>query len=764
MVNKMYSNFFISQEPIKEIEANYYIPDQEIDPKEFYRIIKGLENRFFRRGFLTCTWGNKVIVVDDGELNHTEIIGNKFSFSLSSEKIKLTPQENKFQIASLVDSALKHIALSRGYTGPESQKFFKINPYKKDFFLYHDAFFSSVEVLEDGRVGIWIDPTTRWKQSVNDFIEWCQTNNKFTREYVREYLIGKTVMCPSVNSGRYFRAEIVDVNFRPINKFEIILNGTKMSVYDYWTKHSDEHKKWLRRNNIALNPEEFPTITVQIPNMSIRPSFPPSLLQVIINIDDPLLPDGVLEEKKILNPRGRIRKTFDLFDELLSEGLVIWDNSLNFTKELIEWTKPENRKYGRILPLKSPSLLFGNKKVGKADSPWRDPNIKFLLSKYGPVTKKEKVKIIYILPDELVNRLDEFNKRLNKISKTLNLCDFILDKYEVVDRYHPDRYLRVCKKLGNELEKEDVIVVVVLPPENITKAYYSAKRGLGLYQVKSQMIRYQIFNSCLKMSKTSILDNLAVQIYDKSLKSGESIWHLSKPAGGVDPNKIIYFMGFDISRSPEKRKEAAAYAAICDSYGRILYRKAIDSHKGEKIQAKVLSDWFFDVASSTFDETKQTKKIDELILFKDGPIPSNQLIDYRNGSIDAKERLIEERIMDKSSNIRIVSVVKRGPYRIYGKEEYDYKTQNTGLIRNDKEALIVTTPGFQGTPSTLKLRIEFQIKEDMNIEELLKIFNDLRYLDWSSLYKQPKTILPLHIVQNLAKLSKEDVDVPYVPR
>ena len=34
-----------------------------------------------------------------------------------------------------------------------------------------------------------------------------------------------------------------------------------------------------------------------------------------------------------------------------------------------------------------------------------------------------------------------------------------------------------------------------------------------------------------------------------------------------------------------------------------------------------------------------------------------------------------------------------------------------------------------------------------------------RYLDWNSLFSQPKTILPLHIVQNLAKLSKEDVSI-----
>jgi len=83
---------------------------------------------------------------------------------------------------------------------------------------------------------------------------------------------------------------------------------------------------------------------------------------------------------------------------------------------------------------------------------------------------------------------------------------------------------------------------------------------------------------------------------------------------------------------------------------------------------------------------------------------------------------------------------------------------------NEREAIVVTSSSFQGTPSTLRLKLEFQIQENMKIEQVVRILNDLRYLDWSSLYKQPKTILPLHIVQNLAKLSKEDIKVPYIPR
>jgi hypothetical protein len=305
----------------------------------------------------------------------------------------------------------------------------------------------------------------------------------------------------------------------------------------------------------------------------------------------------------------------------------------------------------------------------------------------------------------------------------------------------------------------------------VSAAYYAAKAGLGQSETKSQMIRWQTASllseekpSAWARGVDSMGFNMVAQIYDKSLGHGKSIWHLVSPAGGLDPQRTIYFMGFDVSRSPERRKEAAAYAAVCDSYGRILYRKSIDTHKGEKIQAKVLSDWFYDVASNSFDEVSSHKPVDELILFKDGPIPQNQIVDYENGSEDAKERLIKEGIMNQAGNIRVLSVVKRGPYRVYGKESYDYKTQNTAIVQGPREAIVVTSSAGRGTAAPVRIRFEYQLVEDMAIDQAIRIFNDLRYLDYTSLYKQPKTILPLHIVQNLAKLSKEDVSVPYIPR
>jgi len=765
----MYSNLFVTRNtPLRQVEVNYYTPVEEIPPKDYYKILRGAEAKLFRAGFSTACFQDKIVVTSDEKKLREEINVGNFSFRLAQKKFRLNPLEHNFALCELVKNSLKKRAFSLGFTGPEGQKFYAIKPYKIDFFAFHDAFFFDIEVFPDGKVGIWLDPTTRWKQGVKGFLEWAHSNG-YSQSEIKSYMIGKIVKCPSIRSSKKYSAEVVDVNFKPIKDFDITVNGKKTKVYDYWTKDSPEHIRWLKRNNTVLNPEEKPVVTVQItPNL--RPSFPPSLLEFVIDLDDPEIPASALREKKVLNPEDRIKNTFELYNILLKQTLYVGLIPLNFERKLFEWTSEMGRKYGRTKPLSAPSLSFGHNSVCEPPSTWADPSIKWALTKYGPVTRLDKIPISVVVPEEDEEGVQPFVGYLNKYGKKLHLGKFVLREMSTVDRLHPDRYRRTCWKLGNNVGKG--VVIVVLPRKNVAEAYYSAKRGLGEQQVKSQMICLETFSEIAgwngddnAVKYVPIINNLAIQIYDKYLESGESIWHLAKPAGGLDPHKVIYFMGFDVSRAPEKRKEAAAYAAVCDSYGKIIYRKTIDSHKGERVQSKVLSEWFFEVAHSAFDKTDEKRKLSELILFKDGPIRSNQVVDYREGSLDAKKRLIDEGIMDMDSNIRIISAVKTGPHRIYGKrKKYNYKTHNTAIVRDRNSALIVTTEPPQGTAATLRLKIEYQIFDDMNIDQVLAIFNDLRYLDWDSLYKQPKTILPLHIVQNLAKLSKEDVTVPYIPR
>jgi len=707
-------------------------------------------------------------VVSNGQLSPEEKIAG-FTFMLGKDDMTLSPLQHQGILQKLVSNSLKIRALSLSYVGPESGKYYKEAPYRSEFFTFHEAFSANVEVFSDGRIGVWLDPTTRWKQKTSDFILWASRHN-YTPKEIRKYLIGKAVYCPSVKGTR-FKAEIADVTFKRIDDYEIVVGGVRTTIYRFWTQVSHEHAKWLKKNSVSLNPQETPVITVQSKLIPARLSFPPSIIELAINLGDPTIPPETLREKKVLPPSTRIEETKKLAVELLGSPLLLGSTQLDFVKDLFEWTSDLGRRYAKITPLKAPSLVFGRKNIATRPDDWSDPDICRALRTYGPVNSKKELVLNYLVPSGLEGLAKKFHTRLDAYARMLKLGTYSLGRIEIIEREHPDRYRRACRALSSLGRNQ--VVVVVLPNVYITKAYYAAKRGLGEQQTKSQMLRSRTFEWISKwdgytnkLRITPILYNLSAQVFDKSLAPGESIWHLSNPAGGIDPRRTVYFMGFDVSRAPERRKEAAAYAAVCDSYGRILYRKAIDSHKGEKIQSNVLSDWFFDVASSAYDETSKSmeKQVDELILFKDGPIHRSQLVDYRKGALDAKARLMDEGIMKADANIRVISVTKKGPHRIYGKPWKQHRTRNTSLLRDESNAVIVTTEVHRGTALPLKLRLEYQLVNDMDIKQVVHIFNDLRYLDYTSLYKQPKTILPLHIVQNLAKLSKEDISVPYVPR
>ena len=765
----MYSNLFMTRDiPLQTVTAHHYTLKGPIDPKDFYRVSKGLENRFLRRGVSASIFGDKVLVVSDRPLSPEEKVAD-FTFVLGQDCMTLLPSQHQGVLQKLVSNSLKIRALSLGYVGPESGKYYKEAPYRSEFFTFHEAFSANVEVFSDGRVGVWLDPTTRWKQKISNFISWA-SRHSCTQGEIRKRLIGKSVYCPSVR-GTYFKAEIADVTFKRIDVYEIVVGGVRTTIYQFWTQISQEHAKWLKKNRVSLNPQETPVITVQSHFIPERLSFPPGILELVIDLEDPTIPPETLREKKVLSPSTRIDETKKLAVELVGKPLLLGSTQLDFVKDLLEWTSDLGRRYAKIAPLKAPSLVFGGKNIATRPDDWSDPDIRKALLTHGPVTSKEELTLNYLIPSELESLVDKFHTRLGAYARALKLGTYSLGRIETIEREHPDRYRRACRALGSLSRNR--VVVVVLPSVLITQAYYAAKWGLGEQQTKSQMLKSRTFEWISKwdgykdkLRIDSILYNLSAQVYDKSLAPGESIWHLANPTGGIDPRKTVYFMGFDVSRAPERRKEAAAYAAVCDSYGRILYRKAIDSHKGEKIQSNVLSDWFFDVASSAYDETSKSKekRVDELILFKDGPIRRNQLVDYRKGALDAKSRLMNEGIMKTDANIRVISVTKRGPHRIYGKSWKQHKVRNTSLLRDESNAVIVTTEAHQGTALPLKLRLEYQLVNDMDIKQVVQIFNDLRYLDYTSLYKQPKTILPLHIVQNLAKLSKEDISVPYVPR
>ncbi|MBA7565640.1 hypothetical protein ES708_07325 [subsurface metagenome] len=671
--------------------------------------------------------------------------------------------EHNLVIKNIVESALKRRASLMGYERSKNQKYNKRRPYKKDFFSYFEAFFGEVEVFHDGNVGIWLDPTIKWKFKMKLFLDWAKKNNL---DEVNKYLLNKKVKFPSVTTNKYYTGKVKAVDNIAIKDYTFENEDHEIiSLFNYWTKRSPSHTRWLKRHQIQLCSEEKPVILVEMPKIHRSLPYPPSTLEIVIDLLDPIIPDYAFQEKKTLTPEKRIKETIVLYNTLLRDGFDLGTAKLNFEKKLFNW-KNNSLGYGNVVSLQAPILQFGKGGTCAALKPWLDPNIKNAMFQYGPVNTKVITKVSYVGPESELKNFPRFNEYLNSHAQKLNLGTFHFNNSYLVDRLDSDRYMRVCQSIGRVNNEE--IIIVILPRINPTKTYYATKRGLGNNSIKSEMLQWKTYRNLLKSSLEGKLSfanyNIALKAYGRNLNCGEAIWHLKQPAGGLNPNQNNLFMGFDVSRNIETKKEAAAYAAVCDNYGKILYRNSINTHRGEKVIAEVLSDWMFELAFSTYDEIGIEKKIDNLFLFKDGPIPNAQIDEYRRGTLLAKERLLKEHIMDKSSDIKTIAVIKRGLHRFYGDEKYSYRVNHSCLIRNPKEAIIITSKPRIGTASTTRLNLIHQINDDMNIEQIVKIFNDLRYLDWSSLFQQPKTILPLHIVQNLAKLSKEDIVVPYDPR
>lgn len=754
---KMKSNAFITEgHPFKSFEVAVYSPKGVIDPQDIYKVTKGLERRLLYRGKPAAAFGDRVVVLSEPHrLNDIEKTG-QYEFVLLPDKKELTAESQGGVIQNMVANYFTRMAGRMGYD-KAGQKLYATEPFKRDVFAYHDAFLFDLEVQPDGSAILWLDVTTKWTQTLTGFIDLLQKNG-YSNDEIAEEITGRQVHCPSVSKGSTFKATVDSVIFETAGQH--VIEDLGKSVADLWQEPM--YAQYLRRNDLQVLAANTPLVRVRLAHKGKVITYPSSVLSMVIDLAD-IARFNANPEKKVCRPGERIKDVRALKNKLVGDGFRFGDMNVTFKDEMLDWTSSPGSAYGRLVKFKPPQLRFGGGNVGvKWNDPYGEVPIMSCMRQHGPVTRKDEVTVLTVVPQRAADGVERFISRLNASASQLKLGTFRNIDTVMLTRGTPDEYNIACRSL--EKADDADVVMVILPQANADKAYISAKKGLGATLTKSQMLNYSTFRNIVTSTRDFITNNLAAETYEKSLRPGESMWHLANPAGGIPADRRVFFMGFDVSRTPGERKEAAGYVAICDNFGIITHRQVIKSHKGERVSASVLSDWFFEVAVSTSLASRGAKEaVDELILFKDGPIHPNQVKDYREGALNAKERLMSEGIMNEDGNIRVVAVVKSGPHRIFG-EPPQYEALNTAIIRDSRRALMATAKTAIGTADPLRFDLVYQIKDDMTIEGILHMFNDLRYLDWDSLYRQPKTIMPLHIVQNLAKLGKEDINVPYIPR
>ncbi len=703
-----------------------------------------------------------VYVAENSGLSKKTIEIGGVQFKRDDNLTILSPQRDRKLIENLVRESFLRAAKTVGYTGRKGQKLHSETFHSWKYINVYYGFQYEIEVLSDGKTLIWIDPASVWRMPAIKFIEVLKREG-LTEKEIADRLVGSKVRVPSVKNFSLNNAVINSVKFVPIGEYQLRDLGT--SLYDYWQQ--DKYKHYLNTNNFTLDYSDTPVLTVKYSGMSTLIDFPAKLCDLHIDLENAKLTKDIGNKLRFATEKDHVTETKKIAKTILGKGLTVGSLNLSFNASLIDW-KLEN--YGTEYKFTIPSLIFGDGQEYLQGGS-SEPNIRAALNKYGPVTKRESVNVVVIIPERLKNCKDDLVEYLNEVGIDLKLPVLKIVGTMYTSEPNPDEYRMKARNLKNTPGVDAVIVI--LDRINEQAIYYEAKRGLGEVFLKSQMLSESTLKLLTDKSNNWRIFTASIimaQLYGKILKPGESIWHLSRGAGGIPEDEQTFFMGFDVSRNNDLRREAAAYSAICDPLGRVLTRKRVP-FKGERVGALDLSEWFFSAALDAYESSNGTKSLDSLVLFKDGDIKENQVSEYVQGCDLAMERMKKWGLMKEDGNIVVIAAIKRGPHRLFGSEDEGYMIKNSAVIRNENEALVVTygndprgKRALRGTPQPTIIKIIHQVRKSMSIEQIIQIFNDLRYLDYSSIMKQPKTILPLHIVQNFAKLIKEGIEVPYDPR
>lgn len=760
---KVLSNGFVSNEHLRTVSVYRYILKNEVEPKSIYGILNALCSKFSRMGISAAIRGNSVFTVRGSVALPENIELGGMKFERDVRETTLSSENDGKLITNIVRQSFLRAAEKEGYSGRKGSKLHLETPRRKRYIDVYDGFQYEIEVLKDGRVTVWIDPANVWRLPVMRYVNALKEDG-FKQDEISTKLKGVKVSVPSVKRLDTNTATVESAKFVTIRDYKI--PDLNVSLYDYWKGQDCTH--YLRRKNITLAPSDSPVLEVKYKGINSKISFPAKVCELHIDLEDTELTADIHKKLSLGTELDHALECRRIASRVLGKGIIVGDSRLSFRNDLLDWEKSD---FGTELSLTVPTFIFGNEQR-YASNGQSEPYLMEALRKFGPVTRKDTINVIVFAPEYLKGNTEELISYLNDVGKRLNLADLKVIQKLYLETGDPDEY-RVKAQLLEETEDIDA-AIVVLNDKNEQGIYLEAKKGLGEIFLKSQMIRASTVKSLVDRNNSGrffTASIIAAQLYGKVLEAGESIWHLASGAGGLDPMKQTYFMGFDVSRNVELKREAGAYSAICDPFGRVLTRKKVP-FKGEKVSSVDLSEWFFEAAISAFKSSNGTNKLDNLILFKDGDIKENQVIEYEQGCDIAMKRMVKSGLMEEDGNIVVVATIKSGPYRLFGSEEDEYKLKNKAVIRGPNEAIIVTFGNdpsskkrtLRGTPQPIRLKIVHQMKREISIEQLCQIFNDLRYLDYSSLLKQPKTILPLHIVQNLAKLIKEGISVPYDPR
>lgn len=751
-------NCFESMEDLSHLRVTSYSIsgiDSRVEKSERYKKAWKLCRAFEEKTAVPCKGAEEIIVAGCGpdQIETGEIKASK-------KETKSFDPQNPLMRSALQDMINEKIDTRMYHQGFQEENSLYIpqkgNIYRgnmgEPFLVYSDGCRYQIEILQTGHVLVWIDPKGRIKQRASDFIEWKENYSK--KGDVEKELIGEKVKVEPYNTT----GEIMDIQWNetvstqkiPTSELGIDVEEEEISLREYWK----------RTHGIHLTENEGPIIQVKLNTREMELSYPPS--QVYISTKNKSIPKGIREKFSYPSVK-RVGKTEKLASTILGHPLEIGDKTIRFETEMA--TEDRLKKIGKLKSkgkINEPSYLIGDTKSVQ------DPK---KIKSHGPFSGTKTISIHYVYPENINFDIDLLHEKLAEFFESFNLgkLEKIGDTPVSFECQKPDRndYSfatgKAIEKIDDELKNDTVIFSVTIGDK---ETYAGGKQET---HEKGYIIQNMKEKTAKDIVKGNYGDypmavNTLLQVYLKTLDKGEAPWILEHPAGD---KKGTAYVGYDVSRRQDKekgkRREAAATISMVDNLGRHISEKFYTTQSGEKLDKTSAKSLIFDLgrsANRTFDEYGIDLK--RMVLFKDGTIRSNEKENVQAGVEESIDSIVSKEDLPDSISVELIGVVKSNIERLYQDNGYN-PDRGTYLVFSDG-AGVISTSKLSGnkkskvTVQTTKLEPKFKTSgttknkaEKIEMESILHEFSDLCFLDWASIYHQPKYPIVLKLAQQLGE-------------
>lgn len=683
------------------------------------------------------------------------VVGKKIPWPITDAPYPLKEPERVTFTASEMTPGLERIlqqAFSRGAKGLGYSKyrstFVKANAFLRTsstnglpIDINREAFEARIQ-LKNGDPFLLMDLSAAMRQPLSLTIAYL-LNKGNSEEQVSKVLIGREVIAEHYSLG----GVIIGVQWRTAN--DCIIESRGESLIEYWASIGEE-----------IDPSERPVIEVMLKMSKKHAIYPPSQLNLSLR------GVSIRSQERLQTPPSK-RMAGIQGHPIFKQPLYVDGATIRFDPTPLSIS--QLIRLGFALDsgaVTTPSLRFGNNFVSS--------NARSLLGQ-GPAGGKENLNVVYVAESNVP--VDALHSALSRYYERWGFGNLNRDSVVLTASGDRKSYYRAgqtaAEKIMNGIMNGSTNCIIIAVIEGSTELYRAIKKGIdsvmkrtfGAVQILRRGTALDIVSG-----KQWLAADLLPQVYAKSTK--KPAWLLAKPAGGNPGNA---YLAFDVSRRSSFEideaegvgsvisKEAAAIASLCDEYGRIITWDTYASHTGELLGRQEA----WDILTAAFDNAYCSMRdtFKRLVVYKDGPMRDSERSFITAAAAEVRKDFQQETDLDVQ--VDLVAVPKTGIERIFSFRNQEFGNPERGtylLLPGNRALLVSSTPRF-GTASPLHINYEATIGGSITpMKRIVVEFFDLANLDWRSVYLQPKTPLPLQLVQSLGELLTLDIEAPaYIP-